>query len=245
VIVNAEDPWVNKLGNAYPGRKIRYGMQDNCDIRFGHMTSNGLESLDLVFSVFGKNVELQLPVPGFHNVMNAMAATGAAVALGVPVEKALSGISSFTPMKMRMERLQLASGVQVINDCYNANPVSMAAALHTVSAAKRAGRFVAVLGSMRELGPDSSTKHKEVGRDAQVNHVDVLFTFGEHAAELAEGACSAGMSLEHVFQTEDMEMLKKKVLSVVKAGDVVLVKGSRGMKMERLIDHLKSEMGVD
>lgn len=244
-VVNLEDPWVRKLGEGYRGRKITFGMQDNADIRFGHMTANHLESIDLTFSVFGKTVELHLAVPGFHNVMNAMAATGVAMALGVPLESALEGISTFTPMKWRMERLQLASGVQVINDCYNANPLSMNAALRTVSAAKRAGRFVAVLGSMRELGSDAAVKHREVGMEAAEHHVDLLFTFGEHAQDLAEGAKSVGLKADVVMTTEDIEELKRQVLSVLKPGDVVLVKGSRGMKLERLVDHLKAEMGVD
>lgn len=245
VVVNLEDPWVRKLGEGYRGRKITFGMQDNADIRFGHMTANHLESIDLNFSVFGKTVELHLSVPGFHNVMNAMAATGVAMALGVPLEPALDGISAFTPMKWRMERLQLASGVQVINDCYNANPLSMNAALRTVSAAKRAGRFVAVLGSMRELGVDAATKHREVGMEAAQHHVDMLFAFGEHAQELSEGATLGGIKADCVSTTEDIEELKKQVMAVLKPGDVVLVKGSRGMKLERLVDHLKDEMGVD
>ncbi len=245
VIVNLEDPWVRKLGEAYPGRKITFGMQDNADIRFGHMTADGLESLDITFSVFGKTVEMHLKVPGFHNVMNAMAAMGVAVAMEVPVEKAISGISHFSPMKWRMERLQLASGVQVINDCYNANPLSMVAALHTVSVAKRAGRFVAVLGSMRELGPDAVAKHVEIGGEVAKHHADLLFTFGEHAAELAEGARKQGMPSQNIVATTDIDDLKKQVTAAIKTGDVVLVKGSRGMKMERLVDHLKSEMGVD
>jgi UDP-N-acetylmuramoyl-tripeptide--D-alanyl-D-alanine ligase len=245
VVVNVEDPWVRKLGEGYPGRKITFGMQDNADIRFGHMTANGLESLDLTLFVMGQKMEMHLKVPGFHNVMNAMAALGVAVALNVPAQTAIAGIESFTPMKWRMERLQLASGVQVINDCYNANPLSMAAALHTVSAAKRAGRFVAVLGSMRELGSDAAAKHVDVGSDAAKNHVDLLFTFGEHANDLAAGARQAGLGADRVVATSDMEDLQKNVTAVLKAGDVVLIKGSRGMKMERLVEHLKNEMGVD
>lgn len=245
IVVNLEDPWVRKLGEAYPGRKITFGMQDDADIRFGHMTSNGLASMDLTFSVFGKAVAMQLQVPGFHNVMNAMAATGVAVALGIPLEKATDGISKFTPMKWRMERLQLANGVQVINDCYNANPLSMGAALRTVSTAKRAGRFVAVLGSMRELGEAAVARHLEVGSEAARHHVDLLFTFGEHAAELARGARQAGLDPRCVQTTDDIEMLKKNLTAILKSGDVVLVKGSRGMKLERLVEHLKTEMGVD
>lgn len=245
VVVNVEDPWVRKLGEGYPGRKITFGMQDNADIRFGHMTANGLESLDLTLFVMGQKMEMHLKVPGFHNVMNAMAALGVAAALGVPAQTAIAGIESFTPMKWRMERLQLASGVQVINDCYNANPLSMGAALRTVSAAKRAGRFVAVLGSMRELGPDVVAKHVEVGSDAAKNHVDLLFAFGEHAEELATGARQAGMAPDKIVATAEIDDLKKNVTAVLKSGDVVLIKGSRGMKMERLVDHLKNEMGVD
>ncbi len=245
VVINLEDPWVRKLGEGYRGRKITFGMQDGADIRFGHMTANHLESIDMTFSVFGKPVGLRLAVPGFHNVMNAMAATGVAMALEVPLGATLDGISKFKPMKWRMERLQLANGVQVINDCYNANPLSMNVALRTVSAARRAGRFVAVLGSMRELGVDAASKHREVGTEAAEHHVDLLFTFGEHARDLAEGAQLGGIKVGCVAMTEDIEELKKQLVSVLKPGDVVLVKGSRGMRLERLVDHLKDELGVD
>lgn len=244
IVVNMEDPWVQKQAANFPGQKITYGMQNDADIRFGHMVANGLESIDLNLSVFGRSYNLHLPVPGAHNVMNAMAALGCALALGVKIDDALQGITRFQPMKMRMERLQLANGVQVINDCYNASPDSMAAALRTVSVAKRAGRLMAVLGDMLELGGAAAELHGELGRSIPGYGVNHLFTFGELGQNIAQGARQAGLADVNITASTDMDQLKKAVAAVVQPGDIILVKGSRGMKMERVIDHLKHIVGV-
>ena len=209
------------------------------------MESRGLESIDATIYVDGKEYAMHLKVPGAHNVMNAMAAIAIARVIGVDPENAIGGIEDFKPMSMRMEKIVLASGIQLVNDCYNANPLSMKEALRTISGTKRAGRFVAVLGDMLELGAKSSECHEEVGLAAAEHKVDKLFAFGDHASDIAAGAKKLGMNAGRVEIYNDMERLKKDVLGFVKAGDVVLVKGSRGMKMERVAQFLIDEMGVE
>jgi UDP-N-acetylmuramoyl-tripeptide--D-alanyl-D-alanine ligase len=161
-----------------------------------------------------------------------------------PLKKAVARIEKFTPMKMRMERVQLANGVQLINDSYNANPNSMMAALKTVSGAKRAGRFIAVLGDMFELGPEAVLRHQELGKRAKEFGVDRLFAFGGHANDVVEGAAQAGFAREAISIVPTMEELSEKVAKEIRTGDIVLVKGSRGMKMERVVEFLKNEFGV-
>lgn len=245
IVVNAEDSWVRKLSKNYRGKVFTYGMQNDCNVRFGRMESRGLDSIDMTIYVEGLETRVRLPVPGAHNVMNAMAAISTAVVLGVSAEEAARHISSFEPMSMRMEKILLSNGVQLVNDSYNANPLSVKEALRTVSGAKKAGRLVAVLGDMLELGKDAPRCHKEVGEAAAGYGVDMLFAFGDHAGEIASGASSGGVSKDRIEVFSDMEKLKGAIFSFIKTGDIVLVKGSRGMQMERVVEYLKDEIGVE
>lgn len=245
IIVNLEDQWIQKLAKKYKGCVYTFGMQNGADIQFGRMESRGLTSIDMTVYVEGKEYSVHLQVPGTHNVMNAMAAIAVAKVMGVSVSAAINDIQNFEPMSMRMEHIQLSKGIQLVNDCYNANPLSMKEALRTVSGAKRAGRFVAILGDMLELGTNSPSCHREVGMSAAEHKVDKLFAFGPFAVNLAEGARGAGLNSGKVSIYTDMEQLKKDVIDFVNTGDVVLVKGSRGMQMERVVEHLKDIIGVE
>jgi len=242
-VINDEDPWVKKLGARYGGRTITFGMQNTSDVQFRHMESTNLSATDLTLSVMGKECTIRLPLPGTHNVMNAMAAIAIGVAMGIDLDIMLSRITEFHPMAMRFERVQLANGVCLVNDSYNANPQSMKAAFRTVGSAKRAGRFVAVLGDMLELGEQSASLHREVGSAAVESGVERLFLFGNFANEMARGAHDRGFDYSHIHQYQDVDQLEREVEMEICAGDVVLVKGSRGMRMERIVEYLKHTIG--
>lgn len=245
MVVNLEDTWVKKLAAKYRGKVYTFGMQNDADVRFGRMESRGLESIDMVIYIEGKEHNVHLSVPGTHNVMNAMAAISVSRVLGVSPEEIILGLEGFEPMSMRMERIQLSNGVQLVNDSYNANPLSVKEALRTVSGARRAGRFVAVIGDMLELGDNAPACHRDVGMTAAQYKVDKLFTFGSHAQMLAEGARRGGINSGRIETYSNMDKLKKDVLGFVATGDIVLVKGSRGMQMERVVEYLKDEIGVE
>ena len=147
-------------------------------------------------------------------------------------------------MALRFERLQLANGARVVNDSYNANPESMRAAFRTVGAAKRAGRFIAALGDMLELGESAAVLHRQVGEDAAALGVERLYVLGDFAAEVAEGAARGGLSESDIAVCEDAEQMARLAAQELHAGDVLLVKGSRGMRMERVVDYLKNEIGT-
>lgn len=244
IIVNAEDPWVRAAAEAYPGRRITCGMGNQCDVRFGRMESPDLATTHLTLYVQGRECAVTLPVPGTHNVMNAMAATAVGLALEIAVDEIMARLPHFTPMKMRMERVQLENGVQVINDSYNANPESMQMALRTVAAAKRAGRFMAVLGDMLELGPATVDRHRELGERAVRAGVDRLFVMGAQARAVADGARGAGLPEVALCVAPQIDALQAAVAAEARSGDIVLVKGSRGMQMERVVEFLKQQFGV-
>ncbi|MFH1830277.1 MAG: UDP-N-acetylmuramoyl-tripeptide--D-alanyl-D-alanine ligase [Pseudomonadota bacterium] len=243
-IINAEDRWVRQMASMHAGEKIFFGMQNNCDVKFLHMETNGLDKIDLTLAIRDREYKARLPVPGAHNVMNALAAVAVGVALGVDEGEAVNRLSDFHPMAMRFERMQLANGARVVNDSYNANPESMRAAFRTVGAAKRSGRFIAALGDMLELGDKSGELHQTIGKDAESLGVNELFLLGDYATDVAKGATDSGMSESSVHICEDADQLVRLVEIELKAGDVLLVKGSRGMHMEVLVEHLKKEIGT-
>ncbi len=243
-VVNDEDPWVRAMGERFPGRVISFGMQNGSTVQFRHMVSEGLESTELTLRIGDEERTVHLPVPGTHNVMNALAAFAIGYALGLNFDTMIENFTGFKPMALRFECVQLVNGVRVVNDSYNANPQSMHAAFRTVGAAKRAGRFVAVLGDMYELGDQSTSLHREVGEAAAKAGVNRLFLVGEHARDFAEGASKAGLNNSHVRVADDVESLSPLVMKELRAGDVVLIKGSRAMRMERVADYLKREVGT-
>lgn len=244
-IVNEEDPHIRRLVEGRRGKMLRFGMRNSCDVQFGHMETEDLQSMTLVVRAGTEEAAVELALPGAHNVMNALAALACGIALGVPLKEGAKRLEGFVPMPMRFERIQLANGVRLVNDSYNANPGSMKAAFRTVGSALRAGRFVAVLGSMLELGNQSEALHEEIGRAAVELGVKRLFAFGAHAASFARGARSAGLHNGSVTTFENMDALKTAVVEELQPGDVVLVKGSRGVKMERVVEHLKQRIGSD
>ncbi len=243
-VVNAEDPWVREVAKAHQGKTLTYGMQNDCDVRFLHMVSEGLDHTTVAISVRGRELNVALPVPGAHNVMNAMAAIAIGLALKIDPAEAAERIAAFKPMGMRFERIQLMNGTRMVNDCYNANPESMRAAFRTVGAAQRAGRFLAALGDMLELGEASPSLHEQLGRDAVRFGVEHLFVTGDFAEAVAQGARAEGLADSSIIVCEDADQMGRLVGEELHAGDVLLVKGSRGMRLERVVERLKNEIGT-
>lgn len=244
-VINDEDKRVKEMGAKFKGRKITFGMQNNSDVCFLHMDMDNFDSMKLKFSALSREHKVTLPVVGAHNVMNALAAIGVGISLGIDPGEAAERLAGFKPMAMRMERVQLASGVRVVNDSYNANPESMKAAFRTVGAAKRAGRFLAALGDMLELGEASAELHRQVGEAAARAGIEKLYAIGEFAGDYAKGARDGGLDEKAiVICNGGIEELENLIEKDIRAGDVLLVKGSRGMKMETAVEYLKNTIGM-
>src|SRR6185503_10732765 len=181
-VVNADDPLVAAASGCFGGRKVLFGAtaMEGVSVRAADVEDRGLEGTAFRLVVERAEVPVRLAVPGRHNVTNALAAAAAAHALDVDIDAIRLGLESFQPPDMRMEVTQLPTGVTVLNDAYNANPASMAAALRTL-AASRGRRRVAVLGEMRELGSASAQAHHDLGAQAAGANLDGLFLLGTHA----------------------------------------------------------------
>ena len=182
----------------------------------------------------GETAEFYLPVPGTHMVQNALLAIAAGLVFGVPLSVAAEGLTKCRLTKGRLER-KLINGIHVLDDSYNANPDSMRAALSTLASLPCAGTRIAVLGRMGELGSESESGHRCVGKAAAEAGLDALVTVGEEAAFIADAARSAGLGeVYHVPNTDSAAAL---LSGRVRAGDMVLIKGSRSARMERILDN--------
>jgi len=181
---------------------------------------------------------VHLPVPGRHNVYNALAAAAVALRLAVRVEDVARGLSSAETTAMRMESFTAASGITVINDAYNANPSSMAAAVETLTTVNTTGQRVAVLGDMAELGSLTELAHFRIGEQVARSGIDALVTVGPRARRIADGAKAEGMAAERVRPCATVDEANEVLDDVLGEGDVVLVKGSRVMGLEAIVERI-------
>lgn len=241
-VVNADDPLVAAAAGAFPGRKLPFGATPGSEVSIGgsDIVDRGLAGIELRLSIGGRATRVRLGVPGRHNVTNALAAAAAAHALGVDLEAVRRGLEAFRPPGMRMEVSELPGGVTVLNDAYNANPASMAAALRTL-AATDAGRRLAALGEMRELGTQAANAHRELGIQAAAAGLDALFLLGTHAADVRAGAETAGLGRDRIVEATTHQELAARLRAFLRPGDLLLLKGSRGAAMEEVLRHLAGE----
>ena len=200
------------------------------------MSENGTVGFDLLIA--GAVQRVVLPLPGRHNVSNALAAAAAATVLGVELKDIATGLETFKPCPGRMELLELPGDIVVLEDSYNANPLSVHAALDALHDLGSAGRRVAVLADMLELGPTGPELHYQIGVIA-AERTDWLFTYGALAEEIVRGATNAGLAENKTFVASSHDELAARLLEVLQAGDRVLIKGSRGMRMEKITDALR------
>src|SRR3990170_2723540 len=231
-VVNATDLRVVREAGRCKARKIFFGVALN---EFsGRILSMDDRGMRIAVRTPSGEFTSALPVTGEHHLMNALAAAAAAYVLGFRPEDLAEGFSSFASVRGRFHPIPLRSGGLLLDDSYNANPASMEAAIRALRVLRGARRSVAVLGDMLELGEASAASHFRIGHLIAGSGLDLLFTYGEEAAQVARGALEGGMDREKVANTGDRERLKAMVLGALREGDVVLVKGSRGMRLEEM-----------
>ncbi len=186
--------------------------------------------------------DFKLNVPGLHNVYNALAAIAVGLHLRVSKSAASAALASFSAPKFRMQVKQLG-GVTILDDCYNANPSSMSSALATLASYQASGRRIAVLGDMLELGEDGEKLHTDVGRFLMEMGVDELYTFGSLSRHINQGAREKGLPRKNSHHFSDFDLLMEALAADLQPGDVLLVKASRGMRLERVQESLRARAG--
>lgn len=240
--LNADDERVRAMGSRSRARVVTYGFSPDAAARAVGVESLGLEGsrFDLLFD--GRRLSLRIPVPGRHQVMNAAAAAAVGLTLGVPPDQVQEALATVRLAEMRLAVTPLPGGGALINDAYNASPLSMAAALGVLAEAD-GERRVAVLGDMLELGPLAPAAHRELGARAAQAGVDLLIAVGQHREEMAVGARAAGLPPEAIVALADAQEAARSVAAWLRPGDVVLIKASRGVRLEQVAEAVAAHWG--
>jgi UDP-N-acetylmuramoyl-tripeptide--D-alanyl-D-alanine ligase len=236
-VANADDPRMLRRAQACGRAVITFSaVRGKGDVSVLDVLEHDERGLRFTLAIGNREVEIRTPLVGLHNACNAAAAAAATLSLGFSDREIAEGLRAARAVGRRLRIERLPSGVTLVDDCYNANPASMTAALATLAdLAQGGGRAVAVLGDMLELGPGEADAHARLGEEAA--RVAALYAaFGPRSRGGAEAARAAGAA--EVFHTEDLPALVAWVAERLRPGDVVLVKGSRGMKLERLVEAL-------
>jgi UDP-N-acetylmuramoyl-tripeptide--D-alanyl-D-alanine ligase len=238
-VLNADDPRVAGMSEATDANVVTFGRAAGADVRAGgiEIDSRGRPSFDL--SGAGGRGRVSLRSSGVHQVHNALAAAAAAVAMGMSIPECIAGLEQAAGSPWRME-VSEASGILLVNDVWNSNPASVKSALETCVAMKRKGRFVAVLGYMAELGDLEGASHLEVG-EAAGETADRVVVVGEAARPIADGAEKAGVA--EVIVAADIDEATASLADLTD-GDMVLFKGSRVARLERLAAWAQEKYGA-
>ena len=238
-VLNADDPYFDYLAARARCRVVSFGVSERAQVRAIHMTSDARLGTTFGLLLPGKSrpTSAVIKVHGTHNVMNALAAAAVGFSLNLTGVMIAQGLAKFRPAAMRSQVVS-HHGVQIINDCYNANPASMKAALQLLAEWTPARERVAVLGDMLELGREAHVLHREVGRFAAGLPLSRLVACGDLGRVIAAGAKEAGMSSETVVEVSDAGSATDVLKKSVRRGDVILVKASRGMRMEQIVQGL-------
>ncbi|MCC6967422.1 MAG: UDP-N-acetylmuramoyl-tripeptide--D-alanyl-D-alanine ligase [Nitrospira sp.] len=239
VVLNADDEYFDYLASRAQCRVVAFGASPKAAVRAANIRTDekGGTIFGLILPGKSRQAEVRIRTQGQHNVSNALAAAAVGHALGLSGAAIAEGLAKFRPAAMRSQISQ-SHGVQVINDCYNANPASMKAAVQLLAQLGRDKRSIAVLGDMLELGADTKRMHREVGVFLAGQGIGHLLACGVLGQELAAGARQAGMPADRIAELPDAHAAAAAVARMIRQGDVVLVKASRGMRMEQVVDAL-------
>lgn len=241
--VNLEDPMVRKLAKGVRQKTIGFGFRKTAEVRATRIVARGQEGLAFTLEVGGARARVKISAIGRHNVLNSLAAAAMAHAAGAGMTQIVAGLEAFATGENRLGVRQLPGGLRVINDSYNANPSSMSAALATVAMIRHDEKTVAVLGDMLELGDFALSAHEALGAEVAKQGFDYLCAVGNYAGPMAAAARKSGMDADKAqkFGSKDEAAAWIKGLMAARQlgrGDLVLVKGSRGMRMEQVITAL-------
>lgn len=236
--LNGDDAYLRTVEAKLGDRAVYFGHKNVDSPVLGKNIEEAEGKITFTACLENREFPVELPLEGMHHVIDALAAVSVGNALGVTAENIQKGLGEFQNMAGRQEIFE-AKGCTIIKDCYNAGPESMAAALNVLG--NRKGRKIAVLGDMLELGNAARASHEKVGRLC-AEKADFLLCYGPNSRYMRSGAVAAGMNTDCVKASEDRDELANALRQLIKPGDVLLFKGSRGMRMELILEQfLKTE----
>jgi UDP-N-acetylmuramoyl-tripeptide--D-alanyl-D-alanine ligase len=239
---NAADPRVRSLADRFPGPKISFAIDTPADLVAREIEDDIVRGVSFRLRARGQDREVRLATFGRHNVDNALAALAVSSALGDDLDGAVRAVASVRPAKMRGELSRPGQGIALVDDTYNSNPSAMASVLASVAATSWTGRKVVVTGDMLELGAGAAAFHRQVGEQAARAGVGLLVAAGPLAGETIAGAQGLGMNAVRAFP--DAASAAEEAASLIAPGDLVVVKGSRGIGMEHFVAAVNAAFGV-
>ena len=240
VVANADDRLVMSRVRQFKGRVLTFGEAAAADVRATSVVDHGFDGTTAAIATSSGQLQVRVPLPGRAHLSNVLAAIAVAGEFGIPASAIETVVASLTPVRRRGASVAIAGGARLIDDSYNASPAAVHAALQALAATPTKGRRIAVLGEMLELGAASERLHAECGRAAAAAGVDELIAIGgTPAGALAAGAVDGGMPAVRVRHVADSEGAAGQVASLIRAGDLVLVKGSRGTRTDIVADRLQ------
>jgi UDP-N-acetylmuramoyl-tripeptide--D-alanyl-D-alanine ligase len=243
-VLNADDPVVRGYATRTRAGVLLFGTGDDAAVRANGVVvgRDGVAEFELVTP--NGSAHVRLPAPGEHLVPDALAAAATGSAMGVPPAEIGRGLATASLSTGRMEVFETPDGIRVVNDAYNANPTSMAAALKALRSMAGGRRSVAVLGHMAELGAIAGAEHERIGELAARLGIDALVIVGKDAALIAAGAAREGVEPDRIVTCEEPDQAARAVRTLAGRGDVVLVKASRVERLERVADALRGPAEV-
>ncbi|HLW54051.1 MAG TPA: UDP-N-acetylmuramoyl-tripeptide--D-alanyl-D-alanine ligase [Candidatus Angelobacter sp.] len=239
-VLNADDDYVSQFGRDFHGKVVTFGIRRAADVSAQNVKLKGVEGSEFELVSGSVRERVRLPLVGEHNIYNALAGAAAALKHGVMPSQIAAALATLRPSEKRGQVLELR-GATIINDCYNSNPRALKAMIDTLASIP-ARRHILVAGEMLELGPTAEALHREAGEHAGEKKIDIVIGVRGLARALAEGACGGGSQSQFVETPEEAgEWLAREL----RQGDAVLLKASRGVKLERALEALRSEIPAE
>jgi len=239
-VLNADDEWVIKMRQKHEGRTITFGIQNEADVRADAINTEHLGLMTFTLMTPLGHSHAALPMTGRHNLMNALAAAAVATCFQIEPERIADALRTATPPQMRGEVLDFAAGFTIVDDSYNSNPQSLLNMVRTIAeGGQTRKRRIVIAGEMLELGPDEATLHHEAGRQIAQSGIDLLWGVRGLACEIVAGARDSGLAATRFF--ESSEDASQAVIAELRAGDLALVKGSRGVATDKIVKAIKEQ----
>ncbi len=245
LVYNADDPLLGSRAATYPGTRISFGTSESADVRATEIRSRGLDGSELLVSWQGETVPAACPLPGKHNIYNLLAAVAVAAAEGRPLERIVQAGRREPAVYHRGARLRFADGFTVIDDSYNSNPRALEFMLGLIGETTGYRRKVVVAGEMKELGSGSEEWHRQAGRCAARSGAELLLGVQGQARFLLEGAREAGMAVARTLWAENAAEAADRLMAELRPGDLVLIKGSRGVALDQVVARLKAAYALE
>jgi len=237
-VLNADDPRVRAM-SAVSRRTVLFGVSQGSAVRAEKVRLHGLQGSQFLLVTPRGSAEVYLRLPGQHSVTNALAAAAVALEFDFDASAIAAALHGFTPPARRMNLVTGLGGATIIDDCYNASPGSMEAALNVLRLAPAGTTRVAIVGDMLELGDHAGKAHDDAGATAG-KAADWVIALGEHADQVVNGARRAGLKADHALKADSVEHAVALVKPLLSPRSQILVKGSRGMRMERIVEAIRA-----